>query len=121
MSVDRLWSCRDGKAYGLAVWHTRLHRWLCMLNHSHPAFSPSPHPSLPVPPLCVPLGVEANFGHVTAFNVTTDAKLMRFLRRYRVTFTVIDFLDDDDEVRGATQLDCGCHLNEDTYILWWGF
>jgi hypothetical protein len=51
------------------------------------------------PPLCVPLGVEANFGHVSAFNVTTDAKLMRFLRRYRVTFTVIDFLDDDDEVR----------------------
>jgi hypothetical protein len=45
--------------------------------------------------------VEANFGHVTSFNVTTDAKLMRFLRRYRVTFTVIDFLDDDDEVRGS--------------------
>lgn len=83
-----------------------LHKWLCVPNPTRPpTFPPFPHPSFPFlcppPPLCVPLGVEANFGHVSAFNVTTDAKLMRFLRRYRVTFTVIDFLDDDDEVRDA--------------------
>ena len=27
----------------------------------------------------------------------TDAKLLRFLRRYRLTFTVIDYLEDDDD------------------------
>jgi hypothetical protein len=33
---------------------------------------------------------------VSAFPVTTDAKLLRFLRRYRIAFTVIDFLDEED-------------------------
>jgi len=29
--------------------------------------------------------------------VVTDAKLLRFLRRYRLAFTVIDYLEDEDD------------------------
>lgn len=82
---------------------TCAHPTLTLLPSTH-----SPVHALPVCLLLCPIGVEANFGHVTSFNVTTDAKLMRFLRRYRVTFTVIDFLDDDDEVGSLILLSSPC-------------
>jgi Ca2+-binding EF-hand superfamily protein len=42
-------------------------------------------------------GTTANFAHTSTFPVTTDPKLMRFLHRYRLSFTVIDFLNEDGE------------------------
>lgn len=48
-------------------------------------------------------GTSATFAHTSIFPITTDAKLLRFLKRYSIGFEVIDYLEDDEEGAGESK------------------